>query len=114
MIDIKTIKEGDILMMNIVGDVDASSSIELDTALQAAIESKEEKILVDCNNLNYISSAGLGVFMSYIQDIKANDIKMVICGLNEKVHNVFEILGLHQLLTIKSTTTEAKEYLSEV
>ena len=114
MIDIKTIKEADILILNVMGDVDASSSIELDTALQAAIESKEEKILVDCNTLNYISSAGLGVFMSYIQDIKANNIKMVICGLNEKVYNVFEILGLHQLLTIKSTTEEAKTYLSEV
>ena len=114
MIDIKTIKEGEILMMNIVGDVDASSSIELDTALQAAIDSKEGRILVNCTNLNYISSAGLGVFMSYIQDIKANDIKMVICGLNEKVYNVFEILGLHQLLTIKTTIEEAKEYLSEV
>lgn len=114
MIDIKTIKEAEILTMNVVGDVDASSSIELDTALQAAIESKEANILVDCTNLNYISSAGLGVFMSYIQDIKANDIKMVICGLNEKVYNVFEILGLHQLLTIKDTKEDAKEYLGEV
>jgi len=114
MIDIKTIKEAEVLTMNVVGDVDASSSIELDTALQAAIESKEEKILVDCTNLNYISSAGLGVFMSYIQDIKANDIKMVICGLNEKVFNVFEILGLHQLLTIKTTKEEAKSHLGEV
>ncbi len=111
MIDIKTIKEGENLMMSIVGDVDASSSIELDTALQAAIDSKEERILVDCTNLNYISSAGLGVFMSYIQDIKANNIRMVICGLNEKVYNVFEILGLHQLLTIKETIEEAKAYL---
>ncbi len=114
MVDIKTIKEAGILMMNIVGDVDASSSIELDTALQAAIDSKEEKILVDCTNLNYISSAGLGVFMSYIQDIKTNGIKLVICGLNEKVYNVFEILGLHQLLTIKTTEEEAKAYLNEV
>jgi anti-sigma B factor antagonist len=114
MIDIKTIKEDDILILNVVGDVDASSSIELDTALKAAIESKEGKILVDCANLNYISSAGLGVFMSYIQDIKANNIKLVICGLSEKVYNVFEILGLHQLLTIKSTTVDAKAYLNEV
>lgn len=114
MIDIKTIKEGEILMMNIVGDVDASSSIELDTALQVAIDSKEGRILVDCTNLNYISSAGLGVFMSYIQDIKVNDIRMVICGLNEKVYNVFEILGLHQLLTIRTTIEEAEVYLSEV
>lgn len=114
MIDIKTIKEGEILMMNIVGDVDASSSIELDTALQVAIDSKEGRILVDCTNLNYISSAGLGVFMSYIQDIKVNDIRMVICGLNEKVYNVFEILGLHQLLTIRTTIEEAEVYLNEV
>jgi len=114
MIDIKTIKEGNILVLTVVGDVDASSSIELDTALQSAIESKEEKILVDCKNLNYISSAGLGVFMSYIQDIKDNNIKLVICDLNDKVYNVFEILGLHQLLTLMATNSEAKEYLGEV
>ena len=114
MIDIKTIKKSGIWMMNIAGDVDASSSIELDTALKKAVENKEERILVDCTKLNYISSAGLGVFMSYIQDLKTNKIRMVICGLNEKVYNVFEILGLHQLLTIKATVEEAKVYLSEV
>lgn len=114
MIDIKNILEGDIRIIKVVGEVDASSSIELDTELKKAIEGGDKKIIVDCSNLNYISSAGLGVFMSYIQDIKANEIKMVICGLNDKVHNVFEILGLDQLMQIESSLEQSKVYVNEV
>lgn len=114
MIDIKNILEGDIRIIRVVGEVDASSSIELDTELKKAIEGGDKKIIVDCSNLNYISSAGLGVFMSYIQDIKANEIKMVICGLNDKVHNVFEILGLDQLMQIESSMEQSKVYVNEV
>ena len=66
-----------------------------------SIKSGRKKFLIDCSALEYISSAGLGVFMSYIEDFKKHDINLVIFGLNEKVANVFEILGLDQLLTIK-------------
>ena len=46
--------------------------------------------------------------MSYIEDFKKHDSNLVIFGLNEKVANVFEILGLDQLLTIKKDKEEAK------
>jgi len=70
--------------------------------------------MVDGTQLNYISSAGLGVFMSYIDDFKSKNIKMVIFGLSEKVLNVFQILGLDQLMTIVSDKKAAKERLHEV
>lgn len=114
MINIESVLEEGVRMISVGGDVDASSSIQLDTELKNAIEGGDKKILVDCAQLNYISSAGLGVFMSYIQDIQKNDIKLVICNLNEKVHNVFEILGLDQLLHVENNTEEAKTYLNEV
>ena len=38
--------------------------------------------------------------MSYIEDVNAKNIKMALFGLNDKVKNVFDILGLDQLLTI--------------
>ncbi|MEL7006626.1 MAG: STAS domain-containing protein [Bacteroidota bacterium] len=47
--------------------MDASSSIHLDNALQAAMESSKS-IVVDLSKLEYISSAGLGVFISYIEE----------------------------------------------
>lgn len=111
MVDVKRIQEGDYDLINIVGEVDASSSIELDNAMSEAIASGNKTFLVDCSSLEYISSAGLGVFMSYIEDFKKNNISIAFFGLNEKVANVFEILGLDQLLTIKPSKEEAKAAL---
>lgn len=107
MVDIKVVQEDNYDVINVIGDVDASSSIELDNAISLAIRSGRKNFLVDCSALEYISSAGLGVFMSYIEDFKKNDINLIIFGLNDKVANVFEILGLDQLLTIKKDKVEA-------
>lgn len=111
MVDIQRFQEEDYEVLLIVGEVDASSSIELDNAIDEAVKSGVKKILVDCSSLDYISSAGLGVFMSYIEEFKRNDINLVIFGLNDKVANVFEILGLDQLLKIEGTKEEAKSLL---
>ena len=108
MIDISNKTEEDFLIIKLEGEVDASSSIYLDKALKKGIEQNFKKILVDCNNLNYISSAGLGVFMSYIQDFQSQNINLVLFGLSDKVKNVFEILGLDQLLKISKNLEEAK------
>ena len=101
------------MIITVGGEVDASSSIELDQVIAGAIK-EHKKIVIDCSELQYISSAGLGVFMSYIQEIEANDIKMVLFGLQEKVFNVFQILGLDQLLTITDSFEEAKSLADEV
>jgi len=111
MVDIKRIKENDYEIITIIGEVDASSSITLDNAISEAISSGGKKFLVDCTSLEYISSAGLGVFMSHIEVFKRENISLVIFGLNEKVANVFEILGLDQLLEIEDTKEEAKSNL---
>lgn len=96
------------MIIKLEGEVDASSSIHLDKALRKAIEQNFKKILIDCNNLSYISSAGLGVFMSYIQDFQSQNINLVLFGLSDKVKNVFEILGLDQLLKISKNLEDAK------
>ena len=49
--------------------------------------------------------------MSYIEEIKAKNIQMVLFGLSEKVQNVFMVLGLDQLLNIKGTKDQAKQEL---
>jgi anti-sigma B factor antagonist len=106
--DISTLHEDSACIIVINGELDASSSILLDKAIGRAVSQNETNILIDCKNLNYISSAGLGVFMSYLQDFQDKNISLVLYGLNEKVRNVFEILGLDQLLTIVLSKEEAK------
>ncbi|PIB36819.1 hypothetical protein BFP72_16135 [Reichenbachiella sp. 5M10] len=94
----------------VTGEVDASSSIHLDEALREAMESSQQ-ILVDLKGLDYISSAGLGVFMSNIQKIETESIRFVLYGMKDKVFEVFEILGLDQLLVIRKEKEEALEAL---
>ncbi len=106
---ITSVKENEFYIVAIEGDLDASSSIQLDQAIEEAVGNGENKIIVDCSQLEYISSAGLGVFMSYIQDFQSNNISLVLCHLSEKVRNVFQILGLDELLKIVHTKEEAKQ-----
>lgn len=112
MIDIHTQQENNYLVICVQGDADASSAIHLDKVIRQAFDGQHKNIFIDCTELNYISSAGLGVFMSYIEDIAENQINFVIYGLSDKVLNVFNILGLDQLLTIKKTKEEAISLLN--
>jgi anti-sigma B factor antagonist len=101
-------KDKEHFIIGIDGDLDASSCILLDKAISDAVSKDEKKIIIDCSRLNYISSAGLGVFMSYLQDFENNKISLVLCNLSEKVKNVFQILGLDELIKIVNTKDEAK------
>ncbi len=114
MIEITSRVEDNVYLIIIDGDVDASSSIYLDQAITSAMEEDSKNILIDCTKLNYISSAGLGVFMSYIQDFENRQINLVIFGLSEKVKNVFQILGLDQLLQIVDSEEEAKLVINDL
>ncbi len=94
-------------ILKINGDVDASSAIQVDEQIRMAIDENFKHILIDCEHLEYISSAGLGVFMSYLQELKIKDYQMTLYNMNDKVFKVFEILGLHNLITIVDTKEEA-------
>jgi anti-sigma B factor antagonist len=112
MIHIKRLQEDGADVVALVGEIDASSSIDLDLAIAKSVGEGFTKILVDCTALEYISSAGLGVFMSYIEEFKEKNILMVLFGMNEKVANTFEILGLNELLNITTDKGQAKKLLA--
>ena len=109
--NINSQKNVDHFLIHLDGDLDASSCLLLDQEIASGLEKGEKKILIDCQQLNYISSAGLGVFMSYIQEFENNNTDMVIYGLKDKVRNVFQILGLDQLLKIVETQEDAIELI---
>ena len=98
------------LTLTLDGELDASSSVILDTELSKPDVLEYQKILIDCQRLNYISSAGLGVFISHLQSFQDATVKLIFDNMQEKVHNVFEILGLDSLMTIVPTQAEAAAY----
>ncbi len=114
MVHIKRLQEDGADLLAIVGEIDASSSIELDLAIAKSVGEGFTKILVDCSAMEYISSAGLGVFMSYIEEFKDKKISMVLYGMKDKVLNTFQILGLADLLHIRPNKQDAKKLVNEL
>lgn len=100
--------EGIFHIISIDGEVDASSSIILDNALEKALTTTTKHLLIDCSRLSYISSPGIGVFTSRIEDCERVGTKLVLFGVSDKVYNVFRLLGLDQLIEIVKTKEEAK------
>ncbi|MBX7124811.1 MAG: STAS domain-containing protein [Cyclobacteriaceae bacterium] len=114
MVHIKRLQEDGFDILAIVGEIDASSAIELDLAIARSVGEGYKRILIDCGSLEYISSAGLGVFMSYIEEFRDKQLVMVLFGLKEKVSNTFSILGLADLLNIRTGKQEAKQLANEL
>ena len=114
MVHIKRLQENGNDIIAIIGEIDASSSIELDLTIAKSVGEGFTKILIDCTALEYISSAGLGVFMSYIEEFQDKNVKMVLFGMKEKVANTFAILGLADLLHIRMSKDEAKKLVDEL
>ncbi len=82
------------------GYLDAHTAPEFEKAVQAEFEAGRLRLVVECSRLTYISSAGLGVFMSFIEEIRAAGGDIKICGLAPKVFQVFDILGFSALFDI--------------
>lgn len=110
--EINLVQESDLAILQLKGDLDASSSILLDEYLSRVIDEGAKKILVDFEDLQYISSAGLGVFVSYLERLKSSNIALVLFGMTPKVFNVFGILGIDKLMTIVQDKEKAAALLA--
>ncbi|WMJ72693.1 STAS domain-containing protein [Cytophagaceae bacterium ABcell3] len=106
-------REEDYYILSPVGELDASSCTVLDNAIAEAVKLKEKKLLVNFEGVSYISSAGMGVFMSYLQDFEDNNISMVLYNMSAKVKDVFKVLGLDELINISSDKEAAKNSIDE-
>jgi anti-sigma B factor antagonist len=84
-------------VIHLEGAVDAHTAPQFEEAVQSVIEAGQNKIVVDCEKMSYISSAGLGVFMGFIEEVREQDGDIKICGLSDKVKQPFEILGFESL-----------------
>jgi anti-sigma B factor antagonist len=105
--------EDGILDIHIHGELDANSSIELDEVIKDALKEGKTKIVVNCFHLRYISSAGLGVFISHLDDLNRVNGRFVFYSMNDSVFQVFKILGLADIMKITDDVAKAKTMMNE-
>ncbi|MEM6800511.1 MAG: STAS domain-containing protein [Bacteroidota bacterium] len=95
------------------GDIDANSSIPLDQKVGDLVEGGESNIHISCKEVPYISSAGLGVFISKLDEIQAKSGDLVLSGMRENVKEAVNLLGLDQMVTIFDSEVDVEKYFNQ-
>jgi len=98
--DVEKNVNGGVSILYIKGYLDAHTAPELEKAFQNLIDEKQYKIVVNFRDLNYISSAGLGVFMGFIEDVRKNGGDIKLTNMQKKIFRVFDLLGFPTLYDI--------------
>lgn len=94
-------------VLELRGYLDAHTAPKLEEAFANLLQSRRFRIVVNCRELSYISSAGLGVFMAFIEDVRKNDGDIKLTNMSPKVYNVFDLLGFPLLYEIFKDEQEA-------
>ncbi|MCY3750038.1 MAG: STAS domain-containing protein [Gammaproteobacteria bacterium] len=99
-------KDG-ILVAALNGRVDSNNANEFQKMMEAKIDPKDKALIMDFEQISYISSAGLRVVVVMAKKFKGPYKKLVICALSEPIKKLFTMTGLDQAMTIRGTRTEA-------
>lgn len=107
-------KKGEIVILSLNGKLDVTTSGDFETKILNMIDKGENKLIVDCCQLDYISSSGLRVFIVGSKKLKNLGGEIVISSLKDSIRNVFDCVGFSPLFRIYDSEEEAlKSYYTQ-
>ncbi|MHC1739122.1 MAG: STAS domain-containing protein [Ignavibacteriaceae bacterium] len=98
---------GNVSVLEVKGYIDAHTAPQLEGAINDLITKNMYRIVVDFDGLKYISSAGLGVFMAFIETVRSNEGDIKLAAMQPNVFNIFDLLGFPLLYEITDSVDEA-------
>jgi len=96
-----------VIILRLVGRLDANTSAGFREQLLNTIKAGNNNIILDCERLDYISSAGLRIVLEGSKQVKLVEGKVVLCFLQSYIKEVFEVAKFDAFLPIATTVEEA-------
>lgn len=109
-IEISVTKVGtrrDIALFRVKGYIDTQTCADMLTQITSVLRQGNYHLIVDMGQVNYISSAGWGVFVGEIKGIRENGGDLKIVEMTPEVHDVFEMLEFNRILDAYDSLEEA-------
>lgn len=98
---IKEEKLSDSVKIYIMGEVDIYTSQNLKSRLYAIVDTNKSDLKIDCTDLNYIDSTGLGIFIGALKKAKQYEKDIYILNLKENIKKLFMITGLDKIFKME-------------
>ena len=114
MADLEVTEErGDVALVLLpTGSLDGGNVHHFESLVMGHVNNGERRLIVDFSGLNFISSAGLRVFVIAARALRASDGRIILCGMKHHVEDVFRVSGIYRVIDIKASRAEALETLS--
>lgn len=105
--EFKVDKLGEVTVVRISGNLDTQTSPDSQKQLTQLIDNGAKKILIDFEDLNYISSSGLRMLLVAAKQLKAVSGQLRVCNLKAVVREVFDVSGFTVMLPVSNSQAEA-------
>ena len=96
------------------GSIDANTFLILGLEVEEIMKKSPRMLIFDMANVNYVSSAGVGVVLVAEQDLKPNNGKVLMVNLQPQIRKVFDIVKALPDRQIFKSIEEMDEYLKEI
>jgi anti-anti-sigma factor len=100
-------KTNEAIVLKLEGRLDTNTASAFEEKLMGLINNKENRIVVDFSQLDFISSSGLRVLLMAGKKIKTTNGKLGLCSLQDNVKEVFDVAGFTMLFSMFSNKEEA-------
>ena len=99
----------DISEIRIDGVIDTLTATELEEVIESLLKRDRFKMIVDLAGVDYISSAGWGIFISHIKDIHENGGDLKLANMIANVSEIYELLEFDNVLKAYASLEEARD-----
>jgi anti-sigma B factor antagonist len=89
------------MTVQLIGELDTMATTDQADELQQVLNLADKALLIDCSQMEYISSAGLRFFMQLKRESEAKGGKIRITHLNEDVADIFRMSGFQNIFSIE-------------
>ena len=101
--EVKIIENENVMTAQLIGRLDTSVSQEVSIALQPLLDKADKTLVLDCKNLEYISSSGLRIFLTVRKAAAAKGGKVIVRDINNEIRQVFMMTGFLNLFEIQES-----------
>lgn len=102
-------KTEEVSVIRVSGYLDTTTARELEVALDSLLARGNYRIVLDLSGVTYISSAGWGIFIGQIREIRNHGGDLKLAGMIGDVFEVFQLLEFQSILEAFPTSQEARE-----
>jgi len=106
---VNVVEAGEKSILNVSGEIDAYTAPKLKDSLLPLCKESGKVVEVNLENVNYMDSTGLGVFVSALKATKEHNSSLALIHLQDRVLRIFEITGLDDIITIKAAIRGGNE-----